>query len=51
MAAIRRRPIPQLTHQKTSLDAPAYIQKVQCFVLFWRPVFPTGTGPTVRTSD
>src|SRR5690349_20515998 len=35
-----RRPNAELPHQKTSTDAPAYIQKVQCFVLFWRPVFP-----------
>src|SRR5215213_982258 len=24
---------------------PAYIQKVRCFVLFWRPRVPTGSGP------
>jgi len=24
---------------------PTAIQKVRCFVLFWRPVFPTETRP------
>src|ERR1043166_7920429 len=47
-----RRRNARLAHQKTSSDAPAYIQKVRCFMLFWRSrVSYPKPGPTVRTSD
>src|ERR1044072_4029305 len=42
---IRRRRKVDSQHQKTSSDTLSYIQKVRCFLLFWRPVFPTETRP------
>src|SRR5215218_7402732 len=37
--------MPTAFLEKTSSGALRTIQKVRCFVLFWRPRVPTGLGP------